>query len=206
MHGCAPLPASPRTASKESYATRVFGEPANTPRTACVTTGPELCFNALDDNCNGLLEEGCGLGSGPIHVVVAWTDPSADLDLALDTPGGERVFDGNRLSSKGFHFERDCPGEGCAGQNAEAIYFVSARPPPEEAPSGRPKSATAAPMHSDARPPSGEYVVEVRLSESRGAALPVRARVGLRVFGRVYAKELELSELAEKRSLPFTLN
>src|ERR1700733_1512749 len=28
---------------------------------ACTPTGPELCFNAVDDNCNGVIDEGCGL-------------------------------------------------------------------------------------------------------------------------------------------------
>ena len=30
------------------------------PERASVTTGPELCGNALDDNGNGLADEGCG--------------------------------------------------------------------------------------------------------------------------------------------------
>src|SRR5687767_6998887 len=32
--------------------------------TACTPTGVEVCFDARDNNCNGVLEEGCGLRTG----------------------------------------------------------------------------------------------------------------------------------------------
>ena len=41
---------------------------------ACTPTGPELCFNANDDNCNGVIDEGCGVGTGVLQFMVAWGD------------------------------------------------------------------------------------------------------------------------------------
>src|SRR5256885_1157700 len=48
---------------------------------ACVPTGPERCFDARDDNCNGIIDEGCGVASGLVQFVIAWDAPGADVDL-----------------------------------------------------------------------------------------------------------------------------
>ncbi|HEY8943633.1 MAG TPA: lipoprotein, partial [Polyangiaceae bacterium] len=39
---------------------------------ACVTSGPEACFDATDDNCNGIIDEGCGIDTGPVQFAIAW--------------------------------------------------------------------------------------------------------------------------------------
>ena len=49
---------------------------------ACTPTGPEICFNAVDDNCNGVIDEGCGIATGPLQFTIAWGDNPADVDLA----------------------------------------------------------------------------------------------------------------------------
>ena len=41
---------------------------------ACTPSGPELCFNARDDNCNGIIDEGCGVSTGLVQFVIAWDD------------------------------------------------------------------------------------------------------------------------------------
>src|SRR5215472_7912468 len=75
---------------------------------ACTPTGPELCFNAVDDNCNGVIDEGCGLNTGVLQFVVAWGDSPANVDLRMTAPTGESVTPRQRAAG-GFHLDRDCP-------------------------------------------------------------------------------------------------
>ena len=63
---------------------------------ACVPTGPELCFNAQDDNCNGIIDEGCGVGTGVLQFMIAWGDSPADVDLSVVDPNAVRVSKSNR--------------------------------------------------------------------------------------------------------------
>jgi len=53
--------------------------PASLAQKACTPTGPELCFNATDDNCNGIIDEGCGLRTGLVQFAIAWDEPKADV-------------------------------------------------------------------------------------------------------------------------------
>ena len=148
---------------------------------ACTPTGPELCFNATDDNCNGVIDEGCGLAAGVVQFMVAWGDCPADVDLVVTVPSRERVSDGHRHTPSGFHLDRDCPGDGCAGQNVESVYF------------------------GGFEPPVGFYTVEVRLAESRGAPMPVRTRFGARIGGRTYSAEVVLNEPDSSRVFTFVV-
>lgn len=88
----------------------------------CIAAGLETCFNATDDNCNGLVDEGCGLATGALQLVIAWDDVAADVDLEVTDPNGERA-EVARLTSLGLGKDRDCPGEGdaCGGQNFEVV-------------------------------------------------------------------------------------
>ena len=138
---------------------------------ACTPTGPELCFNAVDDNCNVVIDEGCGLPTGLLQFVIAWGSSPADVNLVMVTPKDERVPDERTHSTaSGFHLDRDCPGdEGCAGQNVENIYFDG----PE--------------------PPRGRYTVHVTLADLHGAQPPVQVRFGARLGARSIGFDLELS-------------
>jgi hypothetical protein len=130
---------------------------------ACTPTGPELCFNAVDDNCNGVIDEGCGLQTGVLQFTIAWSG-AADVNLVLETPARDRVPGGNERehpNATGFHLDRDCPGdEGCHGQNVENIFFDGQEPPP------------------------GRYTVQIVLVDLHGAEPPVPVRFGARLGSR----------------------
>src|SRR5262245_7499172 len=57
--------------------------------TACTPTGVEICFDARDNNCNGVLDEGCGVHTGILQFMIAWESAEADVDLNVTDPGGE---------------------------------------------------------------------------------------------------------------------
>jgi tRNA (guanosine-2'-O-)-methyltransferase len=98
---------------------------------ACIFRGIETCFDAIDDNCNGLVDEGCGLPNGPLQFVIAWEPPEADVDLDVFDPLGEPVLVG-RSTSLGLTKDRDCPKEPneCGGQNVEVVYVGGDEVPP----------------------------------------------------------------------------
>ncbi|MBN2193787.1 MAG: hypothetical protein JW751_13305 [Polyangiaceae bacterium] len=149
---------------------------------ACVPNGPERCFDAHDDNCNGLIDEGCGLPTGLVQFVVAWNEPLVDVDLLVTGPDGELAEVG-RATSIGLVKERDCPGsEGdCANQNLENVFL-------EE---------------GDA--PRGTYQVRVRLQRLGSASPPIDVTFGARLGPKTYAAELALAEVDAERRLVFEL-
>ena len=151
---------------------------------ACVAAGPERCFDAVDDNCNGIIDEGCGIGTGLLQFTLAWGDSPADVDLVLTEPRGGKIFEGNRSSRTGFRLDRDCPGEdGCHGQNIENIFFEGGDPP------------------------RGKYTLEVKLSELHSAETPVKVRLGARVGGQVFSSLIELlpGSTTDKKTFTFEI-
>ena len=150
---------------------------------ACTPTGPELCFNATDDNCNGIIDEGCGVGTGVLQFMIAWGDSPADLDITVTDPNGSRAHKANRSTSSGLQLEKNCPEDGCHGQNVENVFFEGNEPP------------------------RGKYVVEVKLVDPHGAELPVRAHLSARVGNRTFAMDLTLAPggAQEKQGFAFEL-
>jgi hypothetical protein len=148
---------------------------------ACTPTGPELCFNAIDDNCNGVIDEGCGVGTGVLQFTIAWSESAADVDLIVIEPSGARVFEGNRQSPSGMRLDRDCPGEGCNGQNIENVFFEGLEPQ------------------------RGHYVVEVRLADLHGTPAPIHVRFGARIGAKTFGAEVPLSQSDEKKTFTFDL-
>ena len=171
---CTPLPTTTaRAASPVVHVANVAG-PDGTEGAAlgqaCTPTGPEQCFNAIDDNCNGVIDEGCGEGTGLLQFTIAWGDSPADVNLGVVTPGHERVPNAAGGGPPGFVFGGDCPGaSGCGGQSVENVFF------------------------DGAEPPRGHYSVEIALGELRGAKPPVDVRFGARLGGRTLGFALALA-------------
>ena len=110
----APVKAAPAV---DFVASHLAGPEGAALEQACTPTGPELCFNAIDDNCNGVIDEGCGSRTGLLQFEIAWDAADADVSLAVTTPDGDTVPTPQTQSApNGFHMDKDCPGkEGCAG-------------------------------------------------------------------------------------------
>src|SRR4051812_38076079 len=89
-----PLPARKPTAqARPAAAAGPFARDITTPggislTMACTPTGSEMCFDATDNNCNGVLDEGCGVHTGPLQFAAAWEE-GPDVDLDVTDPAGE---------------------------------------------------------------------------------------------------------------------
>jgi tRNA (guanosine-2'-O-)-methyltransferase len=148
---------------------RAAGDDGRLPERASVATAPELCGNALDDNGNGLADEGCGVTSSTVSFLVAWDEPGADVDLRVTDPNGELVEVG-RPTESGLVKERDCPGRDgeCRGKNLENVYQEQGEAIP------------------------GKYLVRVVLVSLGGAEPPVHVRFSARLGARAHSTTLSL--------------
>jgi tRNA (guanosine-2'-O-)-methyltransferase len=146
---------------------------------ACKKTGVERCFNATDDDCNGLVDEGCGLPDGDVALLAAWDDNPAALDWVLYLPGGKKL---DKVSKRtgAFRYVKDCP-ESCFGQNVDAI------------------------VSSEGTPARGTYRAELRLKTAVGAEMPVHVHLALRFGSRVESAELTFDLDHEMRAVTFEL-
>lgn len=149
---------------------------------ACTPTGKEICFNAIDDNCNGVIDEGCGVATGVLQFTIAWGDSSADVDLVVTDPTGTKTSKDNKSTPGGLRLDRACGGkdDGCHGQKFENVYFEGNEPP------------------------RGKYLVEVKLADLRGAESPVKVRVGARVGSRTFGADLALAPGGQEDKKVFT--
>ena len=149
---------------------------------ACVSTAPERCFDATDDNCNGIIDEGCGIETGPVQFAIAWEPPRVDVDLLVTDPAGELAEVGRPLAS-GLVKQRDCPGRSneCRGQNLENVYL--------DAPEA----------------PRGTYRVRVVLESLGGQNPPVQVHFGARVGQQTYGMTLRLDQPQSGYETTFTL-
>lgn len=151
---------------------------------SCTPTGVEMCFDATDNNCNGVLDEGCGLHTGILQFTIAWEETEADVDLNVYDTSGELARVGEPTLD-GLTKDRDCPrmnGE-CQGQNVENVFL------------------------SEGDPKRGRYRVVVRLDKLNGATAPLKVRLGVRVGQRSYGMAMSLApgQATEEVELKFTL-
>lgn len=166
---CGPSLSSSSTPGSSLVAKRLEASEGVLVTAGCTPTGPEICFNATDDNCNGVIDEGCGVSTGVLQFTITWGDSPANVDLIVTDPNAGRITKGNRTTPSGLQLEKDCPDDGCHQQNTENVFFEGTEPV------------------------RGRYVVEVRLVEPRGAELPVKVHLSARVGSRTWAMDFALA-------------
>src|SRR5262245_53217377 len=149
----------------------------------CLPSNYEVCFNALDDNCNGALDEGCGTPGGVVQFMIAWDTPRADVDLNVTDPNGE-LIEAGRISQSGLIKGRDCPGrrQECAGVNVENVFLEGSK----------------APLR-------GTYRLSVSLEKLGGEEPPIWVTLSSRLGAKHYAYEIRLNEAEDEQRLELSL-
>ena len=71
----------------------------------------EQC-NALDDDCNGVIDDECGYEGGDVQITVAWNS-GADIDLYVTDPSGATLYynKDHKRSKIGGHLDHDARGD-----------------------------------------------------------------------------------------------
>ena len=89
----------------------------------------EQC-NALDDDCNGVIDDECGYESGDVQVTLSW-NTGADLDLYVTDPSGATLFynERHKRSKIGGHMDHDARGDCRREQQNSRIENVYWPPP-----------------------------------------------------------------------------
>ncbi len=172
---------------KDPYAPRDMVTPDGSgPEQACTPSGAEICFDAIDNNCNGIIDEGCGVHTGILQFAAAWSEPNVDVDLDVTDPSGETAQASGERTSGGLVKDRDCPkstGE-CMGQNLENVYLA------------------------DEKAEKGRYRIVVRLVKLNDGTPPIRVHLGARIGQRSYAYAFYLSpgEKTAEKAFEFTFD
>lgn len=178
--GCGPSRAAP---PQEAHAAARAAEPVVRDLDAPISGGAETCFNATDDNGNLLIDEGCDVRQGDVHFMIAWSEPTVDVDLLVVDPAGSVAGTGGP-STLGLVLSDDCPraGGACAGQAFESVHL------------------------DDEEVPGGTFHVRVVVQGGPGARLarPLSVRFGARLPGISVAKEIEFTNSAREVSLSFS--
>lgn len=95
----------------------------------CTNPVEESC-NALDDDCDGVIDDGCGYGTGLIQVTASW-DTGADIDLYVTGPLGDTLSFQRPSAPSGGRLDHSGRGE-CAGTmpnpQVENARWVGSRP------------------------------------------------------------------------------
>ena len=128
----------------------------------CTAGAAETC-NGLDDNCNGVIDEGCGYNTGNIQITLAWAT-GADLDMYVTDPTGFTISYQNTQSPSGGHLDHDARGA-CVRQQSDAtvenVYW------------------------NTMSPPSGQYQVEVHYWGDCNVASTTQATLSIAVGGQI---------------------
>jgi hypothetical protein len=77
----------------------------------CAYGAYETC-NALDDDCNGVIDDDCGYETGDVQVTINWNS-GADIDLYVTDPSGSTLFynEQHKKSPIGGHLDHDARGD-----------------------------------------------------------------------------------------------
>jgi hypothetical protein len=83
---------------------------AQTVQLECGNSAYEQC-NAVDDDCNGVIDDECGYESGAIQITVGWNS-GADIDLYVTDPSGATLYynEDHKRSPIGGHLDHDARG------------------------------------------------------------------------------------------------
>ena len=98
-----------------------------TPNGTCTKeSNKELCWDGVDNNCEGHIDEGCPYGGGEsgLHFIIAWR-VNVDLDLHVMGPDGIEV-DFKQRAGGSLVLDKDCHGDDCGGNNVENVYAPGA--------------------------------------------------------------------------------
>jgi hypothetical protein len=96
---------------------------AEQPNSSCVKeSNKELCWDGVDNNCNGQIDEGCPYGGGnsALHILIAWK-ANVDLDLHVVGPDGNEISFKNRVGGE-LMLDKDCHGDDCPQGNVENVF------------------------------------------------------------------------------------
>ncbi len=126
-----PQPVASASAGFGGVSVRIQGPAITAIQQSCSPNAPEAC-NGLDDNCNGVIDEGCGFATGNIQITLAW-GTGADLDLYVTDPHGYTISYSRTRSPSGGHLDHDARGacvHSHGGATIENVYWETPRPPP----------------------------------------------------------------------------
>ena len=143
--------------------------------------GTQEACNGLDDNCNGVIDEGCGYQGGNIQVTAAW-QTSSDVDLHVLDPSGAEIYYAQRSSASGGRLDHDA--------NAAC----------------RPEPPTVENVYWDSpSPPSGTYRVRVVAYDMCGSP-STPATVSISVGGRILGTySMNFSQRGQQFDIPFNV-
>jgi hypothetical protein len=91
--------------------------------------GTQEACNGLDDNCNGVIDEGCDYSGGNVQITAAWQTAS-DVDLHVVDPSGAEIYYGSVTSPSGGRLDHDA-NAACQARppTVENVFWSSQSPP-----------------------------------------------------------------------------
>lgn len=144
----------------------------------CTPSGPEVCFDGLDNDCNGRYDEvSCGYSTGVLQWTVSWKG-AADLDLRVVGPHNAEVSrEQPQDDNAKLALDRQCHGvvqgkADCADGNIENVFV-----PPADV------------------PVAGTYQAIIEVSNTNGvpSSKPIQARISGRIGARTWHTDIKLA-------------